>query len=82
MFGKKRREKKDFNLTYDNLAIPEVHTRQDETTTTGSSITPADNSDDTAVTDDVFMDCDESKEHEVSYEGVAIPEVHIGKRRR
>lgn len=80
MFGKKRREKKDFNLTYDNLAIPEVHTGQDETA--DSSITPDGASYDTAVTDDVFMDCDESKEHEVSYEGVAIPEVHIGKRRR
>ena len=80
MFGKKRREKKDFNLTYDNLAIPEVHTRQDDTT--DSSITPDDASDATAVTDDVFMDCDEAKGHEVSYDGVAIPEVHIGKRRR
>lgn len=52
MFGKKRREKKDFNLTYDNLAIPEVHTGQDETA--DSSITPDSASDDAAVTDDVL----------------------------
>ena len=80
MKDKKEKKKTKFNLAFDNLAIPEVHTGQDETA--DSSITPDGASDDAAVTDDVFMDCDESKEHEVSYEGVAIPEVHIGKRRR
>lgn len=78
MFGKKRREKKDFNLTYDNLAIPEVHTRQDA----DNNNTPDNSAGDEAASDDIFMDGDESREHEVSYEGVAIPEVHIGKRRR
>ena len=28
MFGHRKDKKKDYNLTYDNLAIPEVHIRK------------------------------------------------------
>ena len=29
MFGHRKNKKKDYNLTYDNLAIPEIHTQSD-----------------------------------------------------
>ena len=29
MFGHRKDKKKDYNLTYDNLAIPEIHTQSD-----------------------------------------------------
>jgi len=66
MFGHRKDKKKDYNLTYDNLAIPEIHTQSDP-----------DSSD--AVSNPVHTESSD-EEANISYD-VAIPEVHIRKKK-
>ena len=61
MFGHRKDKKKDYNLTYDNLAIPEIHTQSD--------------SDSNDASNPVHTKSSE-EEANISYD-VAIPEVHI-----
>lgn len=65
MFGHRKDKKKDYNLTYDNLAIPEIHTQSD--------------SDSNDASNPVHTKSSE-KEANISYD-VAIPEVHIRKKK-
>ena len=61
-FGKKHSEKKsDYDLTYDNLAIPEIQTGKKK------NEPPA--NEDTQDSD--------SKHIDTQYENMAIPEIHI-----
>lgn len=63
MFGHRKDKKKDYNLTYDNLAIPEIHTQS------------ASDSNDANASNPVHTESSE-EEANISYD-VAIPEVHI-----
>lgn len=67
MFGHGKDKKKDYNLTYDNLAIPEIHTQSD-----------SDSSD--ADTSNPIHTKSSEEEANISYD-VAIPEVHIRKKK-
>ncbi len=66
MFGKKKNTdgKKNYDLTYENLAIPEIHTHETEET--------ADKEKREAKEAD--------QKPGVVYDSVAIPEVHIRKK--
>ena len=60
-------KKKDYNLTYDNLAIPEIHTQSDSDSSDADTSNP--------------VHTESSKEEaNISYD-VAIPEVHIRKKK-
>ena len=41
MFGHRKDKKKDYNLTYDNLAIPEIHTQSDSDSSDADTSNPA-----------------------------------------
>lgn len=60
--ARKEREKKNYDLTYDNVAIPEVHKAA---------------SDATAYTAEEQDSSEEEHASSVSFDNVAIPEVHI-----
>ena len=60
--ARKEREKKNYDLTYDNVAIPEVHKAASDTTTH-------------AAEEQDFST--EEHASSVSFDNVAIPEVHI-----
>lgn len=66
MFGKKKNTdgKKNYDLTYENLAIPEIHTHEAEETTDKEK-------GETREAD---------QKPGVVYDSVAIPEVHIRKK--
>ena len=66
MFGHRKDKKKDYNLTYDNLAIPEIHTQSDS------------DSNDADASNPIHTKSSE-EEANISYD-VAIPEVHIRKK--
>lgn len=67
--ARKEREKKNYDLTYDNVAIPEVHK---------TSSTP-----DTAENTTAAFPSESSDEQtsSVSFDNVAIPEVHIRRKK-
>ena len=67
MFGHRKDKKKDYNLTYDNLAIPEIHTQSDS------------DSNDADTSNPVHTESSKEKAN-ISYD-VAIPEVHIRKKK-
>ena len=68
MFGHRKDKKKDYNLTYDNLAIPEIHTQSDSDSSDADTSNP--------------VHTESSKEEaEQSPHDVAIPEVHIRKKK-
>lgn len=66
MFGKKKNidGKKNYDLTYENLAIPEIHTHETEK--------PADK--------EKREEKETDHKPGVVYDSVAIPEVHIRKK--
>lgn len=64
--ARKEREKKNYDLTYDNVAIPEVHKAASDTTTH------------TAAEQNSSKDEHASS---VSFDNVAIPEVHIRRKK-
>ncbi len=67
MFGHRKDKKKDYNLTYDNLAIPEIHTQSVSDSSDADTSNP--------------VHTESSKEEaNISYD-VAIPEVHIRKKK-
>ncbi len=69
MFQRKnKKKKKDYNLTYDNLAIPEIHTgnHPDEAQKNDSSTAADSSSNDTL---------------DVITESVAVPEIRIHKKK-
>lgn len=61
--------KKDYNLSYDNLAIPEIHKADSE------------NEDDVDISSDMLDGADNEKPH-VTYDSVAVPEVHFRKNKK
>lgn len=61
--NKDKKSDESYDLSYDNLAIPEIHTKK--------KIVTAEN--DTSHDDNA----DDSNKASVVYDGVAIPEVHI-----
>jgi len=61
--------KKDYNLSYDNLAIPEIHKADSE------------NEDDIDISSDMLDGADNEKPH-VTYDSVAVPEVHFRKNKK
>lgn len=65
IFKRNKDKKSDdsYDLSYDNLAIPEIHTKK-KTVTAENDTSHDDNADD-------------SHKATVVYDGVAIPEVHI-----
>lgn len=65
--NKVNNSKKDYNLSYDNLAIPEIHKgdTEDEDKDISSDMVSEDNMDRTHVT----------------YDSVAVPEVHFKKKK-
>ena len=68
MFGKnsKKEEKKNYDLSYENLAIPEIHTHEQQ---------------DERI-EDRKEDADESQKGVgVVYDSVAIPEIHVKKKK-
>ena len=67
MFGHRKDKKKDYNLTYDNLAIPEIHTQSDSASNDDEASNPVDTK-------------SSEEEATISYD-VAIPEVHIRKKK-
>lgn len=60
--------KKGYNLSYDNLAIPEIHINGQD-----------DESPDMAVSKETEQDTEgvDKKKTHVTYEGVAVPEIHF-----
>ena len=62
--------KKDYSLSYDNLAIPEIHKadsdNEDDDVDISSDMVPGDNADKTHVT----------------YDTVAVPEVHFKRKNK
>ncbi len=58
--------KQDYNLSYDNLAIPEIHKAD------------SGNEDDIDISSDMLDGADNEKPH-VTYDSVAVPEVHFRK---
>lgn len=68
MFGKKskREEKKNYDLSYENLAIPEIHTHEQQDEKLENRRESAD---------------EIQKEVGVVYDSVAIPEIHVKKRK-
>ena len=60
--------KKGYNLSYDNLAIQEIHINGQD-----------DESPDMAVTKETEQDTEgvDKKKTHVTYEGVAVPEIHF-----
>ena len=62
--------KKGYNLSYDNLAIPEIHINGQD-----------DESPDMAVSKETEQDTEgvDKKKTHVTYEGVAVPEMQINK---
>lgn len=67
MFGKKKNTdgKKNYDLTYENLAIPEIHTHEAEKEAAAKEEKEAGHPD---------------QKPGVVYDSVAIPEVHIRKK--
>lgn len=57
---------KDYSLSYDNLAIPEIHK------------VDSDNNDDVDISSDIVPDDNTEKPH-VTYDSLAVPEVHFRK---
>lgn len=64
--ARKEREKKNYDLTYDNVAIPEVHKAASDTTT--------------HTAEEQYSSEDEHTSS-VSFDNVAIPEVHIRRKK-
>ena len=64
----KKIRNKGYNLSYDNLAIPEIHINGQD-----------DESPDMAVTKETEQDTEgvDKKKTHVTYEGVAVPEIHF-----
>ncbi len=62
--------KKDYNLSYDNLAIPEIHKADSEN-----------EDDDVDISSDMLDGADNEKPH-VTYDSVAVPEVHFRKNKK
>lgn len=58
---------KDYSLSYDNLAIPEIHKKD-----SGSK------EDDPDISSDIVQDDNTDKPH-VTYDSLAVPEVHFRK---
>lgn len=58
---------KDYSLSYDNLAIPEIHKKD-----SGSE------EDDPDISSDIVKDDNTDKPH-VTYDSLAVPEVHFRK---
>ena len=58
---------KDYSLSYDNLAIPEIHKKD-----SGSE------EDDPDISSDIVPDDNTDKPH-VTYDSLAVPEVHFRK---
>lgn len=62
--------KKDYSLSYDNLAIPEIHKKAD-----------SDNdNDDVDISSDMVPGDNTDKPH-VTYDSVAVPEVHFKRKK-
>ncbi len=59
--------KKDYNLSYDNLAIPEIHKGDSD-------------NDDVDISSDMIAEENSDKTH-VTYDSVAVPEVHFKKKK-
>lgn len=59
--------KQDYNLSYDNLAIPEIHKADS-----------GNEDDDIDISSDMLEGADNEKLH-VTYDSVAVPEVHFRK---
>ena len=59
--------KKDYSLSYDNLAIPEIHKGDSD-------------NDDLDISSDMITDENSDKTH-VTYDSVAVPEVHFKKKK-
>lgn len=60
--------KKDYSLSYDNLAIPEIHK------------VDSDNNDDVDISSDIVPGDNTDKPH-VTYDSVAVPEVHFKRKK-
>ena len=60
--------KKDYSLSYDNLAIPEIHK------------VDSDNNDDVDISSDMVPGDNTDKPH-VTYDSVAVPEVHFKRKK-
>lgn len=60
--------KKGYNLSYDNLAIPEIHIKGQDGENSDMAVTKETNQD--------TEDMDKKKAH-VTYEGLAVPEIHF-----
>ena len=66
--NKVKTTEKDYSLSYDNLAIPEIHKKVD-----------SDNdNDDVDISSDMVPGDNTDKPH-VTYDSVAVPEVHFRK---
>ena len=59
--------KKDYSLSYDNLAIPEIHKGDSD-------------NDDVDISSDMIAEENSDKTH-VTYDSVAVPEVHFKKKK-
>lgn len=59
---------KDYSLSYDNLAIPEIHK------------VDSDNNDDVDISSDMVQGDNTDKPH-VTYDSVAVPEVHFKRKK-
>ena len=59
--------KKDYSLSYDNLAIPEIHKGDFD-------------DEDVDISSDMITDDNNDKTH-VTYDSVAVPEVHFKKKK-
>ena len=59
--------KQDYNLSYDNLAIPEIHKGVSD-------------DEDVDISSDMITDDNNDKTH-VTYDSVAVPEVHFKKKK-
>lgn len=64
---KKLRSKLDYKMKSENVAIPEIHTKD---------------FDELEELDDELEQEDEAKKHSIKYDNVAIPEVHIHKKEK
>ena len=58
---------KDYSLSYDNLAIPEIHKGDSD-------------DEDVDISSDMITDDNNDKTH-VTYDSVAVPEVHFKKKK-
>lgn len=69
IFKRNKDKKSDdsYHLSYENLAIPEIHTKKKDETVTASDTSTVSESDEP----------DTSHKASVVYDSVAIPEVHI-----